>query len=367
MTANNAGTNSGPEQPLIGHLLELRDRLLRMLLVVLVVFIGLFPFSNEIYILVAEPLMAQLPEGTSMIATEVASPFLTPFKLSLLAAVFLAIPFILYQFWAFVAPGLYKHEKKLVFPLVISSACLFYLGVAFAYFVVFPLIFAFLTSVAPEGVAVMTDISHYLDFVLALFFAFGIAFEVPIATILLVWMGVTTPDALRAKRPYVIVGAFVVGMFLTPPDIISQTLLALPMWILFEIGVFFSKLFVNRDRDEEVDVAGYKDSQAGAGREKEPEPAVETEARSASEQGDPETVSEDRESETFVPATNDEMEVELVAIEEEVINDKLHEVQRYRDNGDVDGARSLLYEVLEEGDADQRNVARNILAQLDTP
>ena len=243
-----------PEQPLLAHLIELRDRMLRIVLVVLAVFVVLFPFANDLYTLLAEPLMAHLPSGSSMIATEVASPFLTPFKLTLIAAIFIGIPVILYQFWAFIAPGLYQHERRMVFPLVISSTLLFYAGMAFAYFVVFPLVFGFLVSVAPEGVSVMTDISKYLDFVLKLFFAFGVAFEVPIATILLVWMGATTPEKLTSKRPYIIVGAFVVGMLLTPPDVISQSLLAIPVWLLFEVGVVFSRFFVRKpDADEDTD------------------------------------------------------------------------------------------------------------------
>ncbi|MBN7797917.1 twin-arginine translocase subunit TatC [Parahaliea mediterranea] len=234
--------------PLVAHLTELRDRLLRALLAVLVVFIGLFPFANEIYAYVSEPLRAILPEGASMIATEVASPFLTPFKLTLVAAIFLAIPYVLYQVWSFIAPGMYRHEKRLAIPLLASSVVLFYAGAAFAYFVVFPLIFAFFTSVGPEGITIMTDINRYLDFVLKLFFAFGIAFEIPIAAVLLIWAGITTPEALVRKRPYIIVGCFVFGMLLTPPDIISQSLLAIPMWILFEFGVFFGRL-VQRRRD----------------------------------------------------------------------------------------------------------------------
>jgi len=237
------------EQPFLSHLFELRDRLMRIVLVVVLIFAGLFSFANDLYHLLATPLMAHLPEGSSMIATEVASPFLTPFKLALVASIFMAMPFILYQAWAFIAPGLYKHEKRLAFPLLFSSIILFYVGMAFAFYVVFPLVFGFLTSAAPEGVAVMTDISKYLDFVLKLFFAFGIAFEVPIATILLVLAGVTTPDDLAAKRAYIIVAAFVVGMLLTPPDVISQTLLALPMWLLFEVGLFFSRILL-RQREE---------------------------------------------------------------------------------------------------------------------
>ncbi|HDY84652.1 MAG TPA: twin-arginine translocase subunit TatC [Methylophaga sp.] len=229
------------QQPLISHLVELRDRLLRGVLVVLVIALCLLPFSNDLYHFLSKPLLDHLPSTSTMIATEVASPFLTPFKLTLSTAIMLAIPVLLYQVWSFIAPGLYSHEKKLVFPLMFASTFLFILGVVFAYFVVFPLIFAFLTQAAPEGVAVMTDISSYLDFVLKLFFAFGIAFEVPIATVLLVWSGATTIEALKEKRPYIIVGAFVIGMLLTPPDVISQTLLALPIWLLFEIGLICAK------------------------------------------------------------------------------------------------------------------------------
>lgn len=234
------------EMTFVEHLIEMRDRLLKVVLCVVIVLLIVFPFANDLYHLLARPLLAELPEGGTMIATEVASPFLTPFKLALVASIFISMPVVLYHFWGFVAPGLYKHERKLVFPLLITSSLLFYLGMAFAYYVVFPLMFAFFQAVAPEGVAIATDISRYLDFVLKIFFAFGIAFEVPIATILLVWAGVTTPKALAAKRPYVIVGAFVLGMLLTPPDAISQTLLALPMWVLFELGLLFSKLYVGK-------------------------------------------------------------------------------------------------------------------------
>jgi sec-independent protein translocase protein TatC len=218
--------------------------------VVILILVVLFGFANELYTYLATPLLKHMPQGSSMVAIEVASPFLTPFKLVLVASIFIAMPYLLYQFWAFVAPGLYDRERRMVMPLLFSSIVLFYAGMAFAYFVVFPLVFGFLTGVAPEGVSVMTDISKYLDFVLKLFFAFGIAFEVPIATILLVWMGMTTPESLAKKRPYIIVGAFVMGMLLTPPDMISQTLLAVPMWILFELGVIFSRYFVP-ERDEE--------------------------------------------------------------------------------------------------------------------
>lgn len=243
------------EQPLIYHLIELRDRLLRVVLVVGVVFIALVPFSNTLFSLLSGPLMAHMPDDSSMIAIEVASPFLIPFKLTLFLALFISIPYVLYQLWSFVAPGLYTHERRLAFPLLVSSTALFYAGAAFAYFVVFPLVFAFFTGAAPEGVAVMTDISRYLDFVLTLFFAFGAAFEVPVLTVLLVWTGMATQEGLREKRPYIIVGAFVIGMLLTPPDVISQTLLAVPVWLLFELGVYFSGWFI-RQRDDLPDNDG---------------------------------------------------------------------------------------------------------------
>lgn len=239
------------ELPFLEHLVELRGRLIKACLSVLVVLICLLPFARKLYEAVAAPLMARLPEGTSMIAIDVASPFLTPFKLSLLVSIMVAIPYILYQIWAFVAPALFKHEKRLAKPLLFSSIVLFYLGCAFAYFAVFPLVFGFLAGVTPEGVAMMTDISKYLDFVTTLFLAFGITFEVPIATIILVATGLTTPDKLSQYRPYVIVGAFALGMLLTPPDVISQTLLAIPMWLLFELGILFSRILVKgKDADQ---------------------------------------------------------------------------------------------------------------------
>ncbi len=247
------------EQPFISHLIELRDRLLRIVLVVALVFLALVPFANTLFSALSGPLTAHLPEGSSMVAIEVASPFLTPFKLSLVLAVFIAMPFLLYQVWAFVAPGLYRQERRLVMPLMVSSTALFYAGAAFAYFAVFPLVFKFLTATAPEGVAVMTDISRYLDFVLTLFFAFGVAFEVPVVTVLLVWTGMVTQDDLRKKRPYIIVGAFVVGMLLTPPDIISQTLLAVPVLLLFELGIFFSGWFIAQKSEEDEDSSAVDD------------------------------------------------------------------------------------------------------------
>lgn len=234
---------SDKEQPLIAHLAELRDRLLRVLICVFSVFLLLSFFANDIYHAIALPLLAQMPENTTMIATEVASPFLVPFKLAFFTAVFFCMPYILYQAWAFIAPGLYKKELRFALPLLITSVVLFYVGIGFAYFVVFPLLFGFFTSTAPEGVSVMTDISHYLDFILKLFFAFGLAFEVPIATILLITTGITTAEALAEKRAYIIVSAFTVGMLLTPPDVVSQILLAMPIWLLFESGLYLSRYF----------------------------------------------------------------------------------------------------------------------------
>lgn len=239
---NNTDSAVEHEAPFMSHLVELRDRLLRSVLVVLVIFLGLFSFSNELYSLLAEPLLAHMPQGSSMIATEVASPFLTPFKLSMMTALFIGMPFILYQLWAFIAPGLYKHEKSMAFPLLFSSIVLFYLGMVFAYFVVFPLMFGFFTGIQLQGVTMMTDITKYLDFVLKMFFAFGMAFEVPIATIIVISTGMTTAEKLSEKRPYIIVFAFVIGMLLTPPDVVSQMLLAIPMWILFELGLIFSRI-----------------------------------------------------------------------------------------------------------------------------
>jgi len=346
------------EQPLVAHLLELRDRVLRMVLAVLAVFLLLFPFANDLYLLVSEPLRQALPAGSSMISTKPIDPFLIPFKLTLQLAIFIAVPYILYQFWAFVAPGLYKHEKKLVMPLLISSTALFYIGMAFAYFVVFPLVFAFLTSTAPEGIRISTDIGSYLDFVMTLFFAFGVAFEVPIATIILVWMGLTNPESLAQKRPYVIVGTFVVGMFLTPPDVISQTLLALPMWLLFELGLFFSRYFVrDESQQDEVQPAGAAAAASGGG--------------TGSGVGETMEPAGAHRPDRFVPLSDAEMEAELDAIEAEEaelpsIEERLRRVQGLRDAGEVERARDLLYEILEEGDADQRRVARNILAQLDS-
>lgn len=238
------------EQPFMAHLIELRDRLMRMVVVVLALFLVMAPFADRVFAILADPLSRHLPEGTSMIAVEVIAPFLIPLKATLVLSIFLAMPYVLYQVWGFIAPGLYKHEKRLAVPLLVSSTLLFYAGAAFAYFVILPILSIFLTGTAPEGVAVTPDIGKYLDFELMLFFAFGAAFEVPVATFLLVLMGITTADALARKRPYIIVGAFVIGMVLTPPDIISQTLLAVPMWLLFEIGVLLSRSFERRRAEE---------------------------------------------------------------------------------------------------------------------
>ena len=253
-----ADVNQSPEPQettFISHLLELRDRLLRAVGAVLLLFLVTAPFANTLYEYLAAPLMSALPEGNTMISTEPHGPFFVPFKFAFAFATAVAMPYLLYQLWAFVAPGLYDSEKRLAVPLLISSSGLFYLGILFAYFIVFPVIFAFFTSTAPEGVAVMTDINAYLSFVLKLFFAFGLAFEVPVATVLMVRMGVTTTTSLAAKRPYIIVGAFVVGMLLTPPDLFSQTMLAIPVWILFEVGLYVSKMVKPRVSEDPSDIS----------------------------------------------------------------------------------------------------------------
>jgi len=239
------------EGTLLSHLIELRGRLLKIAASVVILFIVLLPWAADIFTMASEPLREVLPGG-KMIATEVASPLITPFKLTFFVALFLAMPVVLYQVWAFVAPGLYKKEKHFAMPLLATSIVLFYTGVAFAYFLVFPLIFKFFTGVAPQGVEVQTDISKFLDFIITIIFAFGLAFEVPIATVLVVWTGLTNPRKLSNARPYVFLGAFVVGMFLTPPDVISQTLLAVPVYLLFELGILMSKIFaIRKDEPEE--------------------------------------------------------------------------------------------------------------------
>lgn len=383
-----AGPEQDREQPFLSHLIELRSRLLRMVLAILGLCILLLPWANPIYTALATPLMRLLPAGSSMIATEVAAPFLTPFKTTLIVAVFLAVPFLLYQIWAFIAPGLYKHERKLVLPLVVSSAGLYYLGMAFAYFAVFPVVFGFFVATTPDGVAVMTDISKYLDFVLTLFFAFGVAFEVPVATVLLVWTGVVTPDDLIAKRPYVIVGAFLVGAVLTPPDVLSQTMLAIPMWLLFEVGVYCSRLLLKyREQNEPASPPDDHPAPGGTSLSRTSPPASPatrpTPPSPPSPGGSSGKVLVGAELEPgdihepgrFVPLTPEEMDAELDAIEageeaekqarQQRVEALLRQVQQRREQGDVAGARQILMSVLELGDADQRMVARNILDQLD--
>ncbi|RKZ97258.1 MAG: twin-arginine translocase subunit TatC [Gammaproteobacteria bacterium] len=300
------------EQPFMAHLIELRDRVLRIVVVVIAIFLVLFFFANDLYHLVSEPLLSKLPDGSTMIATGVAAPFLTPFKLSLVASIFMAIPYIFYQFWSFVAPGLYNHEKRLALPLIASSVVLFYCGILFSFYIVFPLMFAFFTATTPEGVAMMTDISQYLDFILKMFFAFGIAFEVPVFTIVLTITGVTNADQLAKKRPYVIVGSFVIGMLLTPPDIVSQTLLAIPVWLLFELGIIFSRIIGKRKAREEKnnfvnDQSSGDSNEPSAGNEPSAnnKPSADNEESSASDEP------------RYKPMTDEEMEAELDAIEQE--------------------------------------------------
>jgi sec-independent protein translocase protein TatC len=246
MNPSDHGGEGGAEQPFFSHLVELRNRLIRCIAVVLLVFSGLSFKANELYAYLAGPLTQHMPAGAQMIAIGVASPFFAPFKLALVVSAFVSMPFILYQVWAFIAPGLYQHERRFALPLLVASIVLFYCGMAFAYYLVFPIIFQFMILTTPPGVTMMTDISQYLDFVLALFFAFGISFEVPIATILLVATGIMTRQSIAEKRPYAIVLAFVIGMVLTPPDVVSQTLLAVPIWMLFELGLLFSRFFAPR-------------------------------------------------------------------------------------------------------------------------
>ncbi|HYN78902.1 MAG TPA: twin-arginine translocase subunit TatC [Lamprocystis sp. (in: g-proteobacteria)] len=385
MTAPLEPDAPGAELPFVSHLVELRDRLIRMLIAVAVIMLLTAPFANGIYTYVAAPLMAKLPEGSTMIATQVISPFLTPFKLALVAAVFIAMPYLLYQIWGFVAPGLYRHEKRLALPLLVSSIALFYIGMLFAYYLVFPIVFAFMAATTPAGVSMMTDISAYLDFVLTLFFAFGIAFEVPIATILLVAIGVTTPEGLVEKRPYVIVGAFVIGMFLTPPDIFSQTLLAVPMWLLFELGVFASRIMM-RDRAareaaeaEQELAAGAGAGSVGSGGRTDPRPTgpgaqVGAAASEVGRELEPGDLSDPN---RWRPLTDEEMEAELDLEDAQTIpapvataptdpvDAKIEQANRLRELDNPFAARQILYQVLEEGDESQRGVARNILNQLD--
>ena len=240
----------------MSHLVELRDRLLRCVVVLLIVFVCLFPWARDLYGFLAQPMLASLPQGGQLIATEVTAPFFVPVKVTMMAAFIIALPWILYQVWAFVAPGLYAHEKRLVAPLVATSTLLFICGMAFAYYLVFPVVFHFMVSVAPEGVAVMTDIGKYLDFVLTLFLAFGVTFEVPVAVVILVKMGLITVAKLKEIRPYVVVGAFVIGAIFTPPDVVSQVMLAVPLWILYEVGILVSQWLVKAPASEAESNAG---------------------------------------------------------------------------------------------------------------
>lgn len=242
------------ELSLIDHLLELRNRLIRAVMAIAICMIVLVPFARKLYSIVSEPLVSRLPEGTSMIAIDVVSPVFAPFKLVLILAILVAMPYVIYQLWAFVAPGLYQHEKRIAKPLLAAATVLFYLGCLFAYFIVMPVIFTFITKIAPDGVAVMTDINRYLDFILVMFLAFGFAFEVPVITVVLVAIGVVTPQSLAGFRGYVVVGVFFVAMLITPPDMISQTLLALPVWALYELGIVFARM-VHHETDSEAEPA----------------------------------------------------------------------------------------------------------------
>jgi sec-independent protein translocase protein TatC len=344
--------HSGAEPNLLSHVIELRDRIIRMLSAIAIVGVFFLIFANDLYSFVAEPLIAQLPAGSTMIATQVITPFSTPFKLALVAAIFFAMPYLLYQFWEFVAPGLYQHEKRFAVPLLVSSIALFYLGIAFAYYLVFPAIFGFMAATTPDGVAMMTDIAAYLDFVLTLFFAFGLAFEIPIATILLVVVGIVTIDSLVDKRPYIIVGAFIVGMFLTPPDIFSQTMLAVPMLLLFELGIICAR-FIMRQR-------GIVNNELPAP-PRPTAPAVRPPSLAKTSRAD---VGADEESEYdqqhTAPAS---APIALHPVNS--VEAKLLRAQRLRELNNLFATRQVLYEVLEEGDVEQRAVARNILAQLD--
>ncbi|EIJ34902.1 twin-arginine translocase subunit TatC [Thiothrix nivea] len=325
----------GEELGFLAHLIELRDRLLRMVMAIGIVFLILMPFAQDLYNLLSDPLVRQLPEGQKLIAVGVASPFFIPYKLALMVAFVLALPYVLYQVWGFVAPGLYQHEKKLVTPLLLSSVVLFYLGMAFAYFAVLPMIFSILPGFAPSNVAVTPDIAEYLDFVMMMFMAFGIGFEMPVATILLISTGIASREALEKSRPYVVVVAFIVGMLLTPPDVLSQVMLAVPMWLLFEVGLLASRLF-----DKQIQKAGAeKEARELAEYQREIRPpsdpaqasgAVAAGASAAGAAAATATVWEDEhytyeetvatqssDDEAFRPLTDEEMEAELERMDKE--------------------------------------------------
>ena len=332
--------NPQAEMGFISHLIELRDRLLRSVIAVAIAFALMFPFANDIYTFLAEPLMKHLPEGSSMIAIDVASPFLTPFKLVLMLSVVLTIPYLLHQLWSFIAPGLYQHEKRLALPLLASSVVLFYVGMAFAYFVVFPLVFGFFTSVTPEGVTVMTDINRYLDFVLMMFLAFGIAFEVPVATVLVVSVGITTPEKLARMRPYIIVGAFVIGMLLTPPDVVSQVLLAIPMWILFEAGLWATRYIRANKPDSDAEASEPQSTSTAAATTAAGAAAATT--MSSTEQAIADALID--EEPRWKPMTDEEMEDELDAIgeweDEDEEDDSDGDDDGNEDDGDTDTGSS---------------------------
>jgi sec-independent protein translocase protein TatC len=256
--AKRAATPMSTQDTFISHLVELRDRLLRAILAVLIVFLCLFPWAKDLYSLLAQPLLAVLPQGGQMIATDVVGVFLVPMKVALLVAFVIALPYVLFQIWAFVAPGLYTHEKRLVLPLIVTSTFLFIAGMAFAYFLVFPVVFKFMASIAPEGVAWMTDIEKYLSFALTMFVAFGVTFEVPVAVVLLVRMSIVTVEKLREIRPYVIVGAFVIGAIFTPPDVISQLMLAVPLWVLYELGILVASMMAKPKAQDDEESAPVK-------------------------------------------------------------------------------------------------------------
>ncbi|MEO8487420.1 MAG: twin-arginine translocase subunit TatC [Betaproteobacteria bacterium] len=247
--------HEGPQETFISHLVELRDRLLRAIIAIVVVLLALFPFAKDIYAILAKPLLAVLPQGATMIATDVTGTFLVPLKVTAMAAFVVALPYVLWQAWMFVAPGLYHHEKRLALPVIVSSMVFFLVGMSFAYFLVFPIAFGFFAGYTPAGVQMMTDIDKYLSFVLTMFIAFGLTFEVPVVVIVLVRLRIVSIEKLKAARPYVIVGAFVIGAIFTPPDVVSQLLLAVPLWLLFELGIVFARVIGTGPTRNEADSA----------------------------------------------------------------------------------------------------------------
>lgn len=326
----NTPHSEGEELGFLQHLLELRDRLLRMVLAIGIVFLILMPFAQDLYNLLSDPLVRHLPEGQRLIAVGVASPFFIPYKLALMVAFVLALPYVLYQVWGFVAPGLYQHEKKLVTPLLISSVSLFYLGMAFAYFFVLPMMFSILPGFAPTNVDVTPDIAEYLDFVMMMFMAFGIGFEMPVATILLISTGIASRETLEQSRPYVLVGAFIFGMLLTPPDVLSQIMLAIPMWLLFEVGLLASRLFDKQVKRAQADKEAHEAHEALEYQREIKPPAAPTTTAAATGAAAATTAWENdqyifeetvpvqsTDDEAFRPLTDAEMEAELERMDEE--------------------------------------------------